>query len=152
MKNTKRLYLAYGSNMHEGQMSYRCPRAKLIGKTVIKGYELLFKGHRDCAVATIEPKEGAEVPVLIWDIQPSDERTLDIYEGFPRLYIKQDFEVEFNGETITAMAYVMTPGRVFGVPSEGYYQTIHTGYKEHGISTKGLYNALRAANRRAREN
>ena len=152
MKNTKRLYLAYGSNMYEGQMSYRCPRAKLLGKTVIKGYELLFKGRRDSAVATIEPKEGAEVPVLIWDIQPSDERTLDIYEGFPRLYIKQDFEVEFNDETITAMAYVMTPGRVFGVPSEGYYQTIHTGYKEHGISTKGLYNALRAASKNARRN
>ena len=144
MKNTKRLYLAYGSNMHEGQMSYRCPKAKLIGQTVIN--------RRDCAVATIEPKEGSEVPVLIWDIQPSDERTLDIYEGFPRFYTKQDFEVEFNGETITAMAYVMTPGRAFGIPTEGYYQTIHTGYKEHGISTKGLYNALRAASKKARIN
>ena len=41
MSNKKRLYLAYGSNMHEGQMSYRCPRAKLLGKTVIKDYELL---------------------------------------------------------------------------------------------------------------
>ena len=152
MKNTKRLYLAYGSNMHEGQMSYRCPKAKLLGKTVIRNYELLFKGHRTGAVATIEPKEGSEVPVLIWDIKPSDERNLDIYEGFPRLYEKQDFEVEFEGEAITAMAYVMTPGRVFGIPSEGYYHTIHTGYREHGISTKGLYNALRAANKKARGN
>ncbi len=145
MKNTKRLYLAYGSNMHEGQMSYRCPKATLLGKTVIKGYELLFKGSRDCAVATIEPKEGSEVPVLIWDIKPSDERTLDIYEGFPRLYVKQDFKVEFNGEILTAMAYVMTPGRVFGVPTESYYQTIYTGYTEHGIPTEVLNNALKVA-------
>ena len=144
MSNKKRLYLAYGSNMHEGQMSFRCPKATLLGKTVIKDYELVFKGHRTGAVATIEPKEGSEVPVLVWDIKPSDERTLDVYEGFPRLYIKQDFEVEFNGETVTAMAYVMTPGRVYGMPSNGYYQTIHTGYKEHGIPTKTLSDALRS--------
>lgn len=144
MSNKKRLYLAYGSNMHEGQMSFRCPKATLLGKTVIKDYELVFKGHRTGAVATIEPKAGSEVPVLVWDIKPSDERTLDVYEGFPRLYIKQDFEVEFNGETVTAMAYVMTPGRVYGMPSNGYYQTIHTGYKEHGIPTKTLSDALRS--------
>ena len=148
----KYFYLAYGSNLNVRQMKLRCPTARVVGTAEIKDYELLFKGHRDCAVATIEPKEGSEVPVLIWDIQPSDERTLDIYEGFPRFYTKQDFEVEFNGETITAMAYVMTPGRVFGIPTEGYYQTIHTGYKEHGISTKGLYNALRAASKNARRN
>lgn len=60
--------------------------------------------------------------------------------------------MEFNGETITAMAYVMTPGRVFGIPTEGYYQTIHTGYKEHGIPTNGLCNALKAANKKVRRN
>lgn len=137
----KRYYIAYGSNINTTQMAHRCPTAVVEGTSTVPGYELVFKGSRSYAVATIEKKEGASVPVLVWSIKPSDERALDRYEGFPHLYIKQDFQIELNGETITAMAYVMTEGRPLGQPGAAYLTTILEGYKEFDFEKKPLFNA-----------
>lgn len=40
------LYLAYGSNMNQTQMALRCPTARVVGISQLKGYELLFRGSR----------------------------------------------------------------------------------------------------------
>ena len=61
----KKLYIAYGSNMDEEQMAFRCPTATLVGTAIVEGYELMFKGSRTGSYATIEPKEGSIVPVLV---------------------------------------------------------------------------------------
>ena len=66
----RKKYIAYGSNLNLEQMAVRCKTAQVVGRGEIRDYELLFRGHRDAAVATVEPKEGASVPVLIWDIGP----------------------------------------------------------------------------------
>ena len=42
----KRYYIAYGSNLNVGQMRMRCPSARIIGTSVLKDYELLFKGSK----------------------------------------------------------------------------------------------------------
>ena len=47
------LYLAYGSNMNQTQMAFRCPTAEVVGTSELKGYELLFRGARRGAVATV---------------------------------------------------------------------------------------------------
>ena len=88
----RRLYVAYGRNLNKEQMKYRCPKAKLYGTGMIHNYELQFKGRPTSAYATISPKEGASVPVAVWEIKPSDERALDYYEGYPSHYYKQDIE------------------------------------------------------------
>ena len=56
MKGKQRLYIAYGSNLNLEQMAFRCPTAKVVGKSELKDYELLFRGGRRGAVATVEPK------------------------------------------------------------------------------------------------
>ena len=66
MSRKERLYIAYGSNLNRPQMAFRCPTAKVAGTSELKGYELLFRGGRFGAVATVEPKEGSSVPVLLW--------------------------------------------------------------------------------------
>ena len=99
------LYLAYGSNMNQAQMAYRCPTAEVVGTSELKGYELLFRGAHRGAVATVEPKEGSAVPVLLWKIRKSDEEALDSYEGYPRLYGKQMLQVELDGKEVSAMGY-----------------------------------------------
>ena len=66
MNRKPRLYVAYGSNLNLTQMAFRCPTAKVVGKGELKDYELLFRGGRRGAVATVEPKEGSAVPVLIF--------------------------------------------------------------------------------------
>ena len=120
---SKRLYVAYGSNLNFKQMKHRCPTAKLYGIGTVYGYELQFKGSPASAFATIMPKEGASVPVAVWKIQPRDEASLDRYEGYPSHYFKQDISVRLDGEEVTGMVYIMNPKMDFGLPSPYYYQT-----------------------------
>lgn len=143
-----KIYAAYGSNMNLQQMSHRCPTARVIGTGIIKDYELLFRGTSGSAVATIEYKDGKSVPVLLWKITygdniPNDERNLDIYEGFPRLYRKEMIKVELsNGDNIEAMVYIKNYGKI-AKPSEYYYQIIEQGYLKNGIDLSYLKNALK---------
>ena len=93
----KRYYIAYGSNLNIRQMRIRCPHARVIGTAVINDYELLFKGSRTGAYLTIEPKEGGEVPVVVWEVTESDEAALDRYEGYPVFYYKKEMELDIRG-------------------------------------------------------
>src|SRR5690625_7348414 len=80
-----KLYIAYGSNLNLEQMANRCPTAKVVGPSEIKGHKLVFRGPHAHAVATVEPCKGESVPVLVWQITSSDEKALDRYEGWPQL-------------------------------------------------------------------
>ena len=122
-----KLYFAYGSNINLDQMAYRCPAAQMVGPVLLENYELLFRGNANGnGVATIKPKEGQQVYGLLWRITPDCERSLDIYEGYPRLYEKESVAVRDSaGRQLTVMAYVMTDGdrwRSPALPSEYYYQ------------------------------
>ena len=142
MSRKPKLYIAYGSNLNLPQMAHRCPTAKVVGKSELKDYELLFRGARKGAMATVEPKEGSSVPVLLWRIRVMDEAALDRYEGYPFLYDKQMMNVELDGKTVSAMVYVMTPGHEFGVPSDFYVDTIMEGYGTAGFDPQVLEDAI----------
>ena len=146
-----RLYIAYGSNLNLPQMAFRCPTAKVVGASEVKGYELLFRGGSRGAVATIEPLEGSSVPVLLWKIRPQDELSLDRYEGYPNFYRKEMLEVELNGKPVNAMVYVMNDGREFGAPSDFYLHTIAEGYESAGFDTDFLDQAVEKSIRLAQE-
>lgn len=139
MKN--KLYIAYGSNLNLEQMGYRCPTATVVGRSEIKDHTLVFRGN-SYGVATIEPKKGCTVPVLIWNIKKFDEMSLDRYEGYPRLYEKENMQVELDGKTVNAMAYVMTEGHRLQLPSKSYLETIREGYKTAEFDLKILYQAV----------
>ena len=136
------LYIAYGSNLNLSQMKQRCPTARVIGASEIKDYELVFRGSRYSAVATIEPCEGSNVPVLLWGIQQEDEKSLDRYEGYPNFYEKENMEIVLNGSTVSAMVYVMTPGHELGIPSKNYKTSIEEGYIDAGFDTDILQNTV----------
>lgn len=129
----ERLYIAYGSNLNLPQMASRCPTAKPVGTTELKGHELVFRGWKRGGVATVEPNADSSVPVLVWSIKPEDETALDQYEGFPRLYTKHMIDVELDGKTASAMIYVMTPGHEAAYPSQYYFDVIAEGYKSAGF-------------------
>lgn len=138
----KRLYVAYGSNLNKRQMSERCPGAKFVGAGVIHGYELQFKGLYSSAFATIAPKQGAKVAVGVWEIQDTDEWSLDVYEGYPRHYFKETVRVELKETMVSAMVYVMNLNAKFGVPSVHYFGVIKEGYKDCGLDESVLNQAL----------
>ena len=129
-----RYYIAYGSNLSVEQMKHRTPDAKIVGTATLQGWRLLFKG-----CATIEPKEGREVPVLIWEISDTDEKNLDRYEGHPTYYYKRELPVlvtPLDGgapRELTAMVYIMDEKHTFRMPSLYYYDVLHRGYRTFGF-------------------
>ncbi|MBU5439764.1 gamma-glutamylcyclotransferase [Tissierella sp. MSJ-40] len=138
-----KLYIAYGSNLNLNQMKYRCPTARVIGTSELKDYELVFRGSRYGAVATIEPCEGSTVPVLLWSIKPDDEKALDRYEGYPNFYGKSGVDITVGNYKATAMVYIMTEGYKLGNPSDSYLKTIEEGYIDAGFDLDILYNAVK---------
>lgn len=140
---SKKLYIAYGSNLNLNQMKYRCPTTKLVGKGVVENYELQFKGMPHCSYATIAPCVGNSVPVALWKLQQRDEKLLDRYEGYPSHYFKQDLAVKLdNGSELSAMVYIMNLRQEFGLPSESYYSTVAQGYKNCGFDLNVLNEAV----------
>ena len=139
MKNMKRYYLAYGSNLNIAQMQFRCPDAVVVGTAVIPDYKLLFKGSLTGAYLTIEPKQGAQVPVGVWEVSLVDELRLDRYEGFPSFYYKKEIRISVadnrTGKTRQrdAFVYVMHEDRKLGVPTSFYMRTCLDGYKDFGF-------------------
>lgn len=140
-----RMYLAYGSNLNLKQMSHRCPTARIVGASEMKDYRLLFRGAHAGAVATIEPFKGGSVPVLVWEVTPADEASLDRYEGWPFLYRKEAVQVRLKGKSIRAFVYIMNEGRPLGQPSSYYYTTIMEGYKDAGFNLDILRKAAKAS-------
>lgn len=140
---SKRLYVAYGSNLNLRQMKYRCPGAKLCGVGEVKDYELQFRGQPHGAFATIVPMKGASVPVAVWEISAKNEAALDRYEGYPSHYFKQDVPVQLDGKEVTAMAYMMNLKMNFGLPSPYYYDIVLEGYEDCGLNPAALEQALR---------
>ena len=126
-------YIAYGSNMVESQMAFRCPNARLIGMGYLPKHRLEFYLH-----ATVEPSrtKGPGVPVAVWEIDETDERSLDRYEGFPNYYIKETCTVKMNdGSEIKGMVYVMNLIRP-QPPTVGYYNGIFDAYNKLGLGSE----------------
>ena len=126
-------YIAYGSNMVEEQMAYRCPNAKLIGTGQLPNHRLEFYLH-----ATVERSRAHEagVPVAVWEINEEDEKNLDYYEGFPRYYTKHKRRVRMDdGSQIEGMVYIMNMIRP-QPPTASYYNGIHDAYIKLGIGSE----------------
>lgn len=140
----KKYYIAYGSNMDEEQMAHRCPDARLIGRGILTGWQLLFKGSKTGSYATIERSDTHNTPILFWEISEQDERNLDRYEGFPTFYYKKTLNFYTPKDTILeGMAYIMHEDRPLGIPSEHYYGILEAAYKKFGFNLAVLEQAVK---------
>ena len=154
---SKRYYIAYGSNMNIPQMRMRCPGARIIGTSVIEDYQLLFKGSKTGSYLTIEPMEGANVPVVIWEVTETDEKALDRYEGYPNFYYKKEMTLDIKGirtgkvRRRDAFVYIMHEERELGIPSWYYVNTCLDGYRAFGFNEKYLFDAIRIRRRDTHE-
>ena len=127
-------YIAYGSNMVEEQMAWRCPDARLIGMGYLEGARLEFYLH-----ATVERtgNKRNRVPVAVWEISAADERHLDIYEGVKGGYYGKEFWTAHmdDGSEIDGLVYVMRMIRN-SPPAGSYYDAIRYAYHKLGIGSK----------------
>ena len=101
----KHLYFAYGSNMDDDQMRFRCHNAVCVGTATLfnYGFELDSAG-----VATVTGNPGSMVHGVLWLIAESDESSLDIYEGVRSdCYRKAILPVMVgDDESLPALVYV----------------------------------------------
>lgn len=137
-----KLYIAYGSNLNLAQMAVRCPSAKVYAKGVLNNWELVYRGSKTNSHATIERKMGSSVPVLVWEIQPSDEYRLDLYEGCPHYYFKRNIMVNIGAKKKKAMVYIMNEQQLPGKPSASYIETIRQGYIDNDMNLSILEKSL----------
>ena len=135
-----RYYFAYGSNLHDPQMTRRCKDAVPHATCQLAAWRLVFRG-----VADIERGDADDyVHGAIYKISEWDEHQLDIYESFPSLYRKEYFDAVMadSGDTISVMFYKMnTEG--YGTPPKGYFDTIADGFIHWGLETEKLEEAVR---------
>lgn len=132
------LYIAYGSNLNVDQMQGRCPDSYVFGVADLKGYKLIFKrGFLDVVKC-----KGGSVPIGIWEISKNDEKQLDIYEGYPRLYKKHYMEIISGGKSLQGMFYYMPDEYAPMLPSRRYYDIVAQGYSEFGFDISYLQNAF----------
>ena len=140
----KNYYIAYGSNLNVRQMKFRCPGAKVVGTSVIKDYQLLYKGSKTGSYLTIEKKKGGMVPVAVWEVTANDEKRLDAYEGYPNFYYKTDMQLTVKShitgrkKKLDAFVYIMHEERKLGIPSYAYVRTCVQGYRDFGFDLKHL--------------
>lgn len=141
MKN--KIYAAYGSNMNLKQMKRRCPKAKVIGTGEVKNYRITFRGT-NTGVANIEESSERIVPIVLWEITKECEKALDIYEGYPKMYVKNDIEVVTKEGTVMAMAYVMAKEyeKLPAEPVRYYVDVIKQGYADNKIPIDVLMEAV----------
>ena len=152
-----KVYAAFGSNINLEQMAFRCPAAQVIGKGWLMDYQLAFLGisRKHGGVATVDPRKGRRVPILLWAIDPECEKALDRYEGYPTLYRKETLPISGitwmqNGITdlpeevteVPAMIYIMNQGTP-AQPSVGYLDTIERGYRAVGFHVRYLAEGVR---------
>jgi len=130
------LYFAYGSNLYLFQMKRRCKDSVFLKKIRLVNFKLTFRSKY--RAADIEPKKNSIVPGALFEISKSDERKLDVYEDFPKLYEKYYFY--YYGKKV--MTYTMVNKSPFRYPTERYLNIVKRGYKNCGLDFKYLKLAL----------
>ena len=77
-------------------------------------------------------KKNSIVPGGLFEISKSDEKKLDVYEDYPKLYKKYYFL--YYGKKI--MTYTMVKKSPFKFPTERYLNIVKRGYKDCNLEKK----------------
>ena len=80
-------YFAYGSNMDVRQMAFRCPDAVILGSASLAAHAFLINTR---GFATVIPAANQVVHGVLWEISPTDDESLDRYEGVASGFYRKD--------------------------------------------------------------
>ena len=126
MKSETIIYFAYGANLDRNGMDIRCSGNKPLCRAVLKNYRLMFK-----SVADIEEAVNHNVHGALYEITKEHLRSLDRFEGYPRLYIRKTVPViTEDGREVEAVVYQMTNRNQYSSPFQGYLNTILIGCQQ----------------------
>ncbi|HSW09969.1 MAG TPA: gamma-glutamylcyclotransferase family protein [Bacillota bacterium] len=139
------LYFAYGSNLSVDAMRERCrPRsARKLGAAVLLDHRLEFRADaHGFGLATVRPARGVRVYGGLWRIDRNCRAHLDRYEAWPRVYLRKDVPVLFQGRLVRALTYVLQRGGAAVTPERDYLETILAGYRDFNLPFAPLMQAV----------
>ena len=140
------LYAAYGQLLNKSMRESVCPSMRLVATGRINGYRLVFKIHED-----IEPDDCSSVPVLVFEVDDDDVKSLDrLYkrgEYYDVALVNVSVAASINGylNNVSAFTYVMLQKyKSYQRPDDWYLDIIRSGYEESGFDVDMLDMALAA--------
>ena len=124
------LYFAFGRNLNQKQMKRRCKDSKYIGCYSLKNYKLVFRNYfLGGGVADIQKDKNSTVLGAIYKISKKDEKELDVYEDYPKTYIKKYFKI--LGKKV--MFYYMRKKSSPIKPRDYYFKIMKDGYRQNNF-------------------
>jgi gamma-glutamylcyclotransferase len=178
-KAQPRLYFAYGSNLSLAQMASRCPTSTYHSFGLLKNYRWIIseRGYANVIkssppgpspVAQEKPSAEHVVYGMLYTLEPSDERALDLAEGVPHAYTKHVLDVEVisrssasldgereassgmgsgkERELVKALVYVDETRLEEGICKEEYVGRMNRGIRDavgKGMETKYVEGVIR---------
>ena len=120
-------YFAYGTNLNKKIFLKKFKNAKLFKKYTLKNFKIVFRTKY--IIPDIQKKKYSKVQGLIYKIDKNIEKKLDIYEDYPRLYIKKYFR--YKNKKI--MFYYMKKKTSPVKPRGYYFKVMKNGYRQNNF-------------------
>ena len=120
-------YFAYGTNLNKKIFLKKFKNAILIKKYKLKNFKVVFRTKY--IIPDLQRKMNSKVPGLIYKIDKNIEKKLDIYEDYPKLYIKKYFK--YRNKRI--MFYYMKKKSLPLKPKGYYFKIMMSGYLQNNF-------------------
>jgi len=141
-------YFAYGSNMNPVQIRERCPGHRVIGIAQLPDHEIafpLYSNRWNSGVASAQPRHGAVVWGVLYELTDEDVASLDRFEGFQgpgdqhNVYDREPVNVELTRpddgsfpRRVRAHMYVARPSNA-SPPTREYLDVVLDGARHHAL-------------------
>jgi len=120
--STKYFYFAYGSNMDLSQMDERCGQGyKVIKSAVLDGWEFFINTR---GVANLILDDKSKVYGLLFEITEDCLKCLDLREGRPTIYNREELGLKNGKRTTKAWVYIDKNFIKIGTPRINYLERI----------------------------
>ena len=120
-------YFAYGTNLNKKIFLKRFKNAKLIEKYTLNNYKVVFRTKY--IIPDLQRKVNSKVQGLIYSIDKNIEKKLDVYENYPKLYIKKYFK--YKNKRI--MFYYLRKKSLPLKPKGYYFKIMMRGYLQNNF-------------------
>ena len=120
-------YFAYGTNLNKKIFLKKFKNAKLIEKYTLNNYKVVFRTKY--IIPDLQRKIDSKVQGLIYRIDKNIEKKLDVYEDYPKLYIKKYFY--YRNKRI--MFYYMKKKSLPLKPKGYYFKIMMSGYLQNNF-------------------
>lgn len=111
-------YFAYGSNMNPERMLQRGVKFTSRQQAILNDYELVFnkvssQNYKE-GFANIRYNKGSIIEGILYEIEDSDIKKLDRFEGYPYHYTKEEVTVHVrkHDKKVKAITYTANPDKV----------------------------------------